>query len=282
MARGKSSRPKKRSVDELLRRGTEDHYEDASLYDFEYGDQQEDVEWYVAWAHRRRAKTVLELGAGSGRITLPLAAAGIEVVALDRMQPMLDRLVERADDDDVSHNVEPVLADMRELPFDDESFHHVISPFNALQHLYTWSDLLQCFREVHRVLEKGGRFAFDVLLPDLEWLLLDPEKRHCVTRFTHPDTGEKLLYSTNHTYDHQSQVCHIRIHYDRAPTRGKRIPANQAPLKTVLLAHRQIFPEEIRALLDIAGFELESLTGDFLDLSLTDEIESQVVECRKR
>lgn len=281
MPRGKSSRPK-RSVDELLRRGTEDHYEDASLYDFEYGDQEEDVEWYVAWAKRERAKTVLELGAGSGRITLPLAAAGVEVVALDRMQSMLDRLVERADSEDLDERIEPVLADMRELPFDDASFRHVISPFNALQHLYTWSDLLTCFREVHRVLEKGGRFVFDVLLPDLEWLLLDPDERHCVTRFTHPETGEKLLYSTNHTYDHHSQVCHIRIHYDRAPNRGTRIPPKQTPLKTVLLAHRQIFPEEIRALLDIAGFELESLSGDFLGLSLSDEIESQVVECCKR
>lgn len=281
MAPRKSSRPK-RSVDELLRRGTEDHYEDAVLYDFEYGEQQEDVDWYVAWAKRRRAKCVLELGAGSGRVTMPLTQEGIEVVALDRMQSMLDRLVHRADQNEAGHLIEPVLGDMRELPFEDETFRHVISPFNALQHLYSWSDLLQCFREVHRVLEKGGRFAFDVLLPDLEWLLLDPDKRHCVTKFTHPETGEKLLYSTNHTYDHQSQVCHIRIHYDRAPTRGKRIAPNQAPLKTVLLAHRQIFPEEIRALLDVAGFELESLTGDFLGLSITDEIESQVVECRKR
>lgn len=281
MARRKSPRPK-RSVDELLRRGTEDHYEDAVLYDFEYGEQREDVDWYVAWAKRRRAKCVLELGAGSGRITMPLVEEGIEVVALDRMQPMLDRLVHRADELEVTHLIEPVIADMRELPFEDETFRHVISPFNALQHLYSWADLLQCFREVHRVLKKGGRFAFDVLLPDLEWLLLDPDKRHCVTKFTHPETGEKLLYSTNHTYDHQSQVCHIRIHYDRAPTRGKRIPPNQAPLKTVLLAHRQIFPEEIRALLDIAGFELESLSGDFLGLTITDEIESQVVECRKR
>ena len=43
------------------------------------------------------------------------------------------------------------------------------------------------------------------------------------------------------------------------------------------LAHRQIWPEEIRALLDMTGFELESLTGDFLDLSLNPDVESQVV-----
>ena len=53
------------------------------------------------------------------------------------------------------------------------------------------------------------------------------------------------------------------------------------PLHTVHLAHRQIFPEEIRMLAGVVGFEIESHTGDFLDLSLNSDVEVQVVLCRK-
>jgi hypothetical protein len=48
-------------------------------------------------------------------------------------------------------------------------------------------------------------------------------------------------------------------------------------MRLVHLAHRQIFPEEIRALVAHAGLRLESLTGDFLDLTLSKDVESQVV-----
>ena len=166
---------------------------------------------------------------------------------------------------------------MRELPQDAASFDLVLAPFNALMHLYTWKDLRACFDEVFRVLRPGGEFAFDVLLPDLDWLTWDPNKRHGVTPFKHPVTGQKMVYSTNHEYDHATQVCHIRLYYDL----GSRPRPRSEPYKLVHLAHRQIFPEEIRALLELSGFELVSLDGDFLGLSLRAGVESQVVRARK-
>ncbi|PRP90465.1 putative S-adenosylmethionine-dependent methyltransferase [Enhygromyxa salina] len=272
---------------QLLERGTTDHYTDPLLYDFEYRDQADDVEWYCALAEERAVgRTVLELGAGSGRVAIPLASEGHRVLALDRMEPMLAQLftkLERlaAAGEPVSGTVEPVLADMMDLPLDDASVGLVIAPFNCLMHLYDWRELLACFREVFRVLEPGGTFAFDVLLPDLEWLRWDPNERHAVTPFVHPRTGEAMIYSTNHEYDPETQICHIRIYYDRDEAGDGQLKPGREPEQTVHLAHRQIYPDELRALLGIAGFELESQTGDFLDLSLSADIEVQAVICTK-
>jgi SAM-dependent methyltransferase len=282
-ARGRRAR--ERELTELLRRGTSDHYLDPVLYDFEYVEQQDDVEWYCALADERGVgKRILELGAGSGRIAIPIAMAGHTLIALDRMQPMLDHLIAKLDalaqaDEPVAGEVEPLIADMTNIPVPDASVGLVIAPFNVLMHLYTWRELLACFREVHRVLEPGGSFGFDVLLPDFDWLRWDPNQRHAATHFEHPRTGQKLIYSTNHEYDPDTQICHIRIYYDEATSGGLRPRAK--PLETVHLAHRQIFPEELRALLGITGFEIESHTGDFLDLSLNHDVEVQVVLCRK-
>jgi ubiquinone/menaquinone biosynthesis C-methylase UbiE len=266
---------------QLLERGTSDHYIDTALYDFEYKEQEQDIDWYRGIADERaQRRDILELGAGTGRITIPLAKAGHEVWALDRMRSMLDSLEAKYEAlEGPVGDVTTLEGDMREIPLEDASVGMVLAPFNCLMHLYTWQDLLACFREVHRVLQPGGTFAFDVLLPDLDWLQWDPNKRHAVTRFVHPATGSRMIYSTNHEYDHETQVCHIRVYYDDA-LRGRFRPRGK-PKKLVHLAHRQIFPEEARALLAWAGFELEAHTGDFLGLSLNQDVESQVFVCTK-
>lgn len=266
----------------LLRRGTVEHYRDTELYDFEYEEREDDRQWYRKLA-RERAPTgpILELGAGTGRITCPLAQDGHTLVALDHMKSMLAALRRRARRDGVEDAITPIEADMRALPLGDASMSMVIAPFNALMHLYTWADLLACFREVARVLVPGGTFAFDVELPDLEWLTWDPEERHAITPFTHPRTGERLIYSTNHSYDPGSQVCHVRIYYDDAPPPGRRFVPPEKPRKLVHLAHRQVFPEEARLLVSAAGLRLHSHTGDFEDVSLGPSVQSQVIVCTK-
>ena len=180
--------------EELLRSGTSDHYEDAELYDFEYRDHRHDVSWYRGIARKLGASVkVLELGAGTGRITIPLAVDGHDVTALDRMPTMLARLQDKlADQPLAAAKIEPVLGDICGMPLATDTFDLVIAPFNVLMHLYRWQDLLACFREARRVLKPGGTFALDVLLPDLQWLTWDPDERHSVTYFTHPRTGAPI------------------------------------------------------------------------------------------
>lgn len=287
----RSSEPPRPDPESLLRSGTTDHYEDAELYDFEYRDHRHDIGWYRALAKRLGAGLqVLELGAGTGRITLPLAQDGHRITALDRMPSMLAQLQRkleapgpggRAPDPALTHRVEPVLGDICEMPIADARYDLVIAPFNVLMHLYRWQDLLACFREVRRVLMPGGYFALDVLLPDLDWLTWDPNERHSVTYFTHPRTGESLVYSTNHTYDPATQVAHVRIFYDDAPRRPRAFKPPPEPRKVVHLAHRQIFPEELRMLIATAGLELESLTGNFRAGALVPGVDAQCLVARK-
>jgi len=268
----------------LLRLGTCEHYEDTALYDHEYAERTDDVRWYRSLAADVVADDggqILELGAGTGRITAPLAADGHHVVALDRMPSMLDALRRRIAGSPYADRIRVLAGDMREIAVDGASVDLVIAPFNSLMHLYTWTDLVACFREVRRVLRPYGIFAFDVQLPDLDWLLLDPDERHAVTRFVHPVTGERLIYSTNHRYDPATQICHIRIYYDEPPPRGKRLNPTAEPKRIVHLAHRQIYPEELRALVDMAGLSLTSLTGDFSTTPLRGGHESQVAVCMR-
>jgi ubiquinone/menaquinone biosynthesis C-methylase UbiE len=282
VSRGRKQTRHQAEHERLLHLGTVEHYRDTALYDFEYGDRDNDVSWYRALARvRAPTRPILELGAGTGRITCPLARDGHALIALDSMQPMLAALRRRAKDEGLEGSIRTVVADMRALPLPDASVGQVISPFNALMHLYTWQDLLACFREATRVLVPGGAFAFDVELPDLEWLTWDADDRYAVTPFVHPENGARMVYSTNHRYDPETQVCHIRIYYDDAPPPGRRFAAPPQPRRLVHLAHRQIFPEELRLLVATAGLELESHTGDFEGVALGPGVQSQVVIATK-
>lgn len=80
-------------------RGTDEHYQDAALYDHEYKRRREDVRWYrdlAAQLAQDRPEAdvplrILELGCGTGRLLVPLARDGHHVVGVDRSQPMLAR-----------------------------------------------------------------------------------------------------------------------------------------------------------------------------------------------
>src|SRR6185503_568738 len=81
-------------IDDLVDAGSREHYADAALYDYEYRRRRADVAFYRELARKRLGASgrILELGAGSGRITIPLARAGYEVVAIDSSAAMLAKL----------------------------------------------------------------------------------------------------------------------------------------------------------------------------------------------
>jgi SAM-dependent methyltransferase len=122
----------------------------------------EDVPFYVEEAVRSGGPA-LELGVGTGRIAVPIAAAGIEVVGVDLSAGMLEVARERATLAGVELDLRQ--GDMRDPPVED-LFPLVICPFRSLLHMETDADRRSALRAVSRRLAKGyGRFVFDVFTP---------------------------------------------------------------------------------------------------------------------
>ncbi|MCA9667036.1 MAG: class I SAM-dependent methyltransferase [Myxococcales bacterium] len=268
-----------RSLSKGLRRGTRDHYIDAALYDFEYRRRRDDVRFYRALA-QKTGGPVLELGCGTGRIALPLARDGIDVLGVDLSEPMLAHARERLArmrPKAARPRVRLVRADMHALPIVGR-FKLVIAAFNTLMHVYRSADLVALLSSLRERLAPGGQLAFDVLNPDIEWLARDDSRRWARTRFTHPKSGEKLIYSTNHHYDPVTQVALINIYYEPASKTGAGDGAGRT--RVVKLAHRQYFPEELLNLVQQAGLELVTRYGDFDNKALSAFSESQVLVCR--
>src|SRR5690606_36322935 len=136
---------------------------DAGLYDLQYDAYRDDVPFYLRLADDV-GSPVLELGAGTGRVTEALARAGHAVVAVDSSAPMLERAASRLTRAGVMDRVELVHEDMRFISR-QERFPLVVAPFNALMHLYTLADQDAALQRVAAHLEPGGVFAFDLYAP---------------------------------------------------------------------------------------------------------------------
>ena len=261
------------SESDLVELGSREHYVDAALYDYEYRRRRTDVTFYRQLAAKRGPRRILELGAGSGRVTIPLARDGFEIVAVDRAPAMLELLRARVAKlpSSVRRRVTIVDGDLRDFDVGGR-FELAIAAFNVVEHLYTRGEVDACLRRIAAHLAPRGAFAFDVQLPDLAWLLRDPRKRWAKTRFTDPTTGRRMQYSTSHTYDPVSQIVVIRLYYD--PLDGAKSDA-----RVVTLTQRKFFPAELEALVAHAGLRAAERYGDFFWTPLFAGAESQVLVC---
>ncbi len=143
-------------------------YDHADLYDLDYAGHVEDVGFYTGLAREvagRPGPPVVELGAGTGRLTLPLAEIG-PVLAVVAHEGMLARLRARlAQRPELDARVTVVAADLRdvELPHGGRL---VLLPFNVLNHLGSVDEVRALFARIAEHLAPGGRFALDAYLPE--------------------------------------------------------------------------------------------------------------------
>jgi SAM-dependent methyltransferase len=126
---------------------------------------------------------VLELGCGTGRVTLPLGRAGVEVVGIDRSVAMLDRARTRVRRAKLGALVRLVRGDIRYLPFKHPAprrgrlqgaapagpFAMVMAPYGVLQSLLRERDLARTLDAVHGVLAPGGTFGLEMVADLPTW-----------------------------------------------------------------------------------------------------------------
>jgi SAM-dependent methyltransferase len=133
----------------------------------------------VAFWQRMAARSggaILELGCGTGRVSLPLARGGVALIGIDRSAAMLARAEQRAralrrsqvrgHRGGAGGRLTLVRGDIRALPFRARRFSMVLAPYGILQSLLGDRDLAATLASVGHVLAPGGTFGID-LVPDV-------------------------------------------------------------------------------------------------------------------
>jgi SAM-dependent methyltransferase len=260
--------------DRELEAGSRAHYEDPAYYAATYAGRLDDVAFYVALA-RECGGAMLEYGIGNGRIAIPAAREGIDVVGVDHSREMLSDLKRRLarEPAEVRRRVRAVRGDMRRAHL-DRRFPLVAATFNTALHLYTRPDVEAFLARVREHLSPAGRFVVDLSVPSPADLARDPSRPFHVPRFRHPTTGTVVRNRERFDYDPVRQVLFVAMEFE--PVDG-RAAAWMTPL-----AHRQFFPREWEALLHYNGFDVLRVEGDFTGGPLTKDSDVMVWHARLR
>lgn len=137
----------------------------ADVYDDWYGAITDTEACVDALAALAGGGSVLELGVGTGRLAVPLAARGLAVTGVDASPAMLERLAAKPG----GERVDARLGDMAAPPLAaHERFDLAFVAYNTLFNLVDPADQLRCLRAVARALAPGGRLVVEAFVPDPE------------------------------------------------------------------------------------------------------------------
>jgi len=225
------------------------HNKFAPLYDFFQHGIENDVKFYLDYFGNFKGK-ILEIGAGTGRITIPLLKQGLDVTALDIAPKMLEILKEKAKKEDIK--VKTIHADMINFRLKNK-FEAIIITFRTFQHIYSVNDQLKALKNIKKHLMPNGILIFDAYNPSLKYISKGDWQWHEDKIINLPDIKGKVKIDYRNRYDMAKQMMYHEFRFTYPDGRKEIIP----------LKMRFFFRFEIEHLLNRTGFKVKNLYGSF-------------------
>ena len=216
-----------------------------------------DVPFFVD-AARESGGPVLEIGSGTGRVLIPTAQAGIDIIGLDASPAMLAicRRDLAKEPVEVQNRVRLVEGDMRAFDL-GRRFALVTLPFRPFQHLVTVEEQLACLGCIRRHLAPHGRLILDLFNPSLEALTQPTGVDTTESEFSLPDGRRVTRGFRIVERDRANQVNYVEMFYDVTH------PDGRLERLTHEFSMRYLFRFEAEHLLARAGFSVQQVYGGY-------------------
>lgn len=238
---------------------------DANIYDGMNTDLA-DLQFYKRWMPKNMDARILELCCGTGRLTLPIAKDGYDIIGIDHTSSMLEQARAKATEGGLE--VEFIEADIRTLDL-PEKYDLVFIPFNSIHHLYKNEDLFKALKVVKKHLKKGGLFLLDCFNPNIQFIVDGEKEQKEIAKYTTKD-GREVLIKQTMRYENKTQINRIEWHYF--------INGEFDSIQN--LDMRLFFPQELDSYLERNGFNIIHKFGGFEEEIFNDKSEKQIFVCQ--
>jgi len=232
----------------------------ARLYDLDLQEDPGDLDLYRALADRTDGP-VLELAAGTGRLAVPLAAAGHTVTAVDIDEAMLARAGDRAAEAGLGPDaLRFVQADLLRLPEPTSQtarYGLAFIALNSIMLLASRDSQRAAVRTLATQLRPGGIAAVDAWLPDADDLgRFDGRVFHEWIR-RDPATGALVTKTGSAVHDASNGSLVLTAVFDEAPQ-------GEAPRRWIRQDRlRLIGADELASFAEDAGLRVELVAGGY-------------------
>lgn len=241
-------------------------YDDGELYDrFILAQNQDkyDLDFYL-WAAREFGDPILDLGCGTGRVSLNLAKFGFDVTGLDLSPQLLLEAQSKALKNGLK--VKFVCGNMSEFSL-SKKFPLIITTGFAIAHLYSPDQLYNHFLCIKRHLTTEGIYIFSHLNPNINKILKENEIYR--GEYDDPKRGEHFTIYNRKKYDTVTQIQHNTYIFRSKENEFKK-PVD----------FRMMFPQELDAWVKLCGFEYLYKFGTFNRDPFVDAPFFQIAVCK--
>ncbi len=233
----------------------------ARLYDLDLAEDPGDLDLYLAMA-ARTGGPILELAVGTGRLAVPLAAAGHEVAGVDDDDAMLARAHDRADSAGraVADRLRLVKGDMVEVRVDGLAGGDAGLAILGLNSILLLADRDRQRRVLATMaahLRPGGLALVDAWLPTVDDLVRFDGRLSLEWLRTDPVTGHEVTKLAAAWYDATSRQVTLTTLFEASE------PGGAAARWTRSDSMRLVDADELRAFAADAGLVVEQLAGDY-------------------
>jgi SAM-dependent methyltransferase len=242
-------------------------YDDAEFYEREFANRTHDISFFLEQA-KGVGGSVLEVACGTGRITLPIAREGVEIVGLDVTRSMLDLARRKAEAEHLP--VTWLEQDCRDIQI-DRVFSLVFSATNAMQHLHDLASINAFLTSARNVLAPGGTLILDVFNPDVNKLSRSPNLRYPHKSIVDAH-GRDLCVEAATQYDSSRQILAFTLFY----------LCNGDVVRTKNVSMRCLFPEELLALCAFNGLDVVRRFGDYDGSAFRAGSPKQILFCKAK
>ena len=197
---------------------------------------------------------VVELGIGTGRIAVPLAASGVHVHGIDVSPAMLALCQHNAGQAGVAHRLTLQLGDMLTCPLPGGT-ELMIMPFRTFGHMLRPSDKAALLCRVRDSLVPGGCFVFDHYVFNRVWA----DAHDGMPRLMRQSWDNGVLIWDTYKYEFDAQLMRCVITVERMRPDGMVHERWHNPL-----SFSWVLPEQVREMSQQVGLEVVSVHGDFV------------------
>ena len=231
----------------------------AQHYDLEHYSKNNDLSFWVKIAKKARG-SILEIGCGTGRVTLPILENGINVYGIDKSLVMIEELIKKTKMATVKVTPHLFVDDMKTFDL-KKRFDLIICPFNTFLTLLSNDEREAFLTNVYHHLRKGGLFIFDVIANNTNYLVLTKKWRlEKINKYPNGYLSKRYFLNKNRN---AKKTINIEFKTELFNDKGKLIDRwffdyFIAFLKT----------QEIIILLEKYGFSIETIYGDYKETKL--------------